>query len=72
MNLLPDTPAFPRVPTSDGMVGGAITHVLGVSDLANYNGDGTVPNTMMLSGITSTGYLRGMICGAGKVWKNLG
>lgn len=27
-NLLPDTPAFPRVPTGDGTIGGYITRIL--------------------------------------------
>ncbi len=54
VNLLPNTVEFPRIPTGPGTIGGTITQILGISDLANYTGDGTVPNTMMLSGISST------------------
>lgn len=44
-----------------------------MSDLANYSADGTVGNTNMLSGMTSTGYLRSSgNCGATKVWTSLG
>ena len=44
-----------------------------MTDLANYAGDGTTKNATMLSGVTSTGYLRSSgACGATKVWTSLG
>lgn len=68
-NLLPDNNQFPRIPTGDGTVGGAIAKILGITDLANYLGDGTVENTNMLSGKTADKFLRAQdICLAPNVW----
>ncbi len=73
VNLFPDTANFPRIPLGNGTIGGIIANILWVSDLANYSADGTVGNTNMLSGMTSTGYLRSSgNCGATKVWTSLG
>jgi hypothetical protein len=73
-NLLPDTSEFPRVPTADGTIWGYITRILGVTDLANYldnGGDGTVENTLALSGTTATGFLSTKTCNGSQVWGTL-
>ena len=72
-NLLPDTAIFPRIPMGNGTIGWTIANILWVAGLGNYTSDGTTKNATMLSGITSTGYLRSSgACGATKVWTSLG
>ena len=72
-NLLPDTAIFPRIPMGNGTIGWTIANILWVAGLGNYASDGTTKNATMLSGITSTGYLRSSgACGATKVWTSLG
>ncbi|GAB0174122.1 MAG: hypothetical protein HHAS10_00010 [Candidatus Altimarinota bacterium] len=56
--LFPDTPAFPRIPIGDGTIGKVFTKLLGTNDLGNYAGDGTVPNSLALSGVSASGYLK--------------
>lgn len=56
--LFPDTPAFPRIPIGDGTVGKIFTKLLWTNDLANYAGDWTVPNSLTLSWVSATGYLK--------------
>ncbi len=65
LSLFPDTPLFPRIPTGDGTIGGAIAKILGISDLGNYPGDGTVQNSLTLSGVSGTGYLKKNDCTSG-------
>lgn len=66
--LLPDTSEFPRIPTADGTIWGYIAKILGTSDLANYVGDGTVENTLALSGVTADTLLKNTTCGPTGVW----
>ncbi len=65
--LFPDTPRFPRTPTSDGTVGWVLEKIVGgiISDAT----DGTVANTAKLDGTTATGYLKNTDCDIqGKKW----
>ena len=44
--LFPDTPAFPRIPTSPGTIGHVFYNF--------FEADGTAKNTQYLSGVSST------------------
>jgi FecR protein len=56
--LFPDTANFARVPIWDGTIGKVLTILLGTNDLANYGGDGTVPDSRALSWVSASGYLK--------------
>ncbi len=65
-SLFPDTPNFPRIPTSPGTVGSILSEIVGwvISDAT----DGTVANTAKLDGITATGYLKNTSCSVTEKW----
>ena len=66
--VFPDvTPGFPRIPMGTGSIGQILGQLLGVTDLNN-PGDGTVQNSLALSGISASGYLQNNDCLGGEVW----